>query len=50
MMGCRILYDKALISLDALEDMGLLDSPLANKCPFFIGLSIFLLRVGSLPP
>ena len=49
-MGCWILYDKTLISLDALEDVGLLDSPFAYVCPFFIGLRVFFLGMGSLPP
>jgi len=50
MMGCWVLYNETLIALNALENRGHFDGPFANECPFFIGLSIFFLCVGGLPP
>lgn len=50
MMGCWIFYNQTLILLNGLEDMGLLNRPLADVCPFFGGLRIFFLCVGGFPP
>ena len=49
MMSCWILYYQTLILLNGLEDMGLLNSPLANVCPFFGSLGIFFLGMRWLP-
>lgn len=49
-MSCRVLDNKTLVTLNAFEYMGLLNSPLANIRPFFVGLRIFLLCVGGFPP
>jgi hypothetical protein len=51
-MGSGVLYDKTLITLHALEDMRLLDSPLSDVCPFLILLArafSILLSMGRLP-
>ncbi len=49
MMGCRVFYDKTLILLNGLKDSGLLNSPLADICPFFGSLRIFFFCVGGFP-
>lgn len=49
MMSGWVLDDQALISLNGLEDMGLLDRPLADICPFFGSLRIFFLCVRRFP-
>ena len=49
MMSGWVLYDQTLILLDSLEDMGLLNRPLADICPFFGSLRVFLFRMGGFP-
>lgn len=49
MVSCRILDHKALVALHALVDLGFLNSPLADVCPFLRVCGV-LLRVGGLPP
>lgn len=49
-MGCRVLYNKPLITLNAFQDMGFLNGPFANVRPFFVGLGIFFLCMRGLPP
>ena len=50
MMSCRVLYNETIILLNGLKDMGFLDGPLADVCPFFGSLGIFFLCVRRLPP
>lgn len=50
MMSGRILYNQTLVLLNGLEDVGLLDRPFADVCPFFGSLGIFFLCVGGFPP
>jgi len=50
MMSCRVLHNETFVTLNALEHMGLLNGPLANIRPFFVGLGVFLLCVRGLPP
>ena len=49
-MSCWILHNQALILLNSLEDMRLLNRPLANICPFFGRLGILFLCVRGFPP
>ena len=49
MMSRWVLYNQTLVMLDSLEDMGLLNRPLANICPFFGSLGVFFLRVRGFP-
>ena len=46
-VGSLVLEDETLIAVDALEDDGLLDVPVADVLPFF--LCVLLLRVRWLP-
>ena len=48
-MGGLVLEDETLVTLDALENLGLLDSPSANVSPFLIRL-VLLLGMRCLPP
>jgi hypothetical protein len=48
-VGSGVLYDQTLVTIDTLEDGGLLDSPFANVGPIILRL-VVLLRVGRLPP
>lgn len=48
-MSCRVLDNKTLVTVNAFEYMRLLNGPLANIRPFFVGLGVFLLCVGGLP-
>ena len=51
MMGCSILYNQALVTLNALVDIGFFDIPFANICPFLIFIRAFrvFFGVGWLP-
>ena len=48
-MSRWILYDQTFVSLNGLEDVGLLNRPFANICPLLGSLGIFFLCVGRLP-
>jgi hypothetical protein len=48
-MGSRVLDDQTLVTLHALVDGRLLDSPLANVGPLLL-TGVVLLRIGRLPP
>jgi hypothetical protein len=48
-VGSGVLHDQTLVTIDTLEDGGLLDSPFANVGPVILRL-VVLLRVGRLPP
>ena len=48
-MSGWVLYDQTLILLNSLEDMRLLNRPLADICPFFGSLRVFLLRMRGFP-
>jgi hypothetical protein len=48
-VGSGVLYNQTLVTIDTLEDGGLLDSPFANVGPIILRL-VVLLRVGRLPP
>jgi hypothetical protein len=50
MMSCRVLHNETLVTFNAFEYMGLLNGPLADIRPFFVGLGVFLLGVRGLPP
>lgn len=49
-MSCWVLYNQTLVLLNALQNMGLLNRPLANVCPLFGGLRIFFFCMGGFPP
>lgn len=52
MVSSRVLNDKTLVALNALENGGLLNSPLANICPLLLVLASVLhvlLGVRGLP-
>jgi hypothetical protein len=50
-VSSRVLDNEALVAIDALEHMWLLNSPLADVCPLLIHIGSLhvLLRVGWLP-
>lgn len=50
MVSCWILHNQALVLLNGLEDIRLLNGPLADVCPFFGSLGILFLCVRGLPP
>ena len=50
MVSCWVLHNQTLILLNSFEDMGLLNGPLADVCPFLGCLRIFFLGVGRFPP
>ena len=49
MVSSGVLDNKTLLALHALDDGGLLNSPLANVGPLLFGTSGVLLGVGRLP-
>ena len=50
MMSCWVLYNQTLVLLNTLQDVGLLNGPLADVCPLFGGFGIFFLCMGGFPP
>lgn len=49
MMSCWVFYNQTLILFNGLEDMRLLNRPLADVCPFLGSLRIFFFGVGRFP-